>query len=269
MLHHNTPRPVQPLDPGLTDHPPIGRRTVLGLSIGVALATLAGCGSSPRRRSSIGDPIPDLPRYRDLPSQPPRANPPLSRRPVPQHIPGIQIVGRSTWATFGPNTRSTKPMGRVRSITVHHGGMTPYSSTLFDDTAHRLENIRHAHVGSHKWADIGYHYAIDPAGRVWAARPEYLQGAHVKNHNKNNLGIVVLGNFELQRPSAASIETLDRFIAAKMDEHRIGVNRVYTHRELASTACPGKHLQSHMLAARGSDGTIIAALRRTRAAAIS
>lgn len=270
MLHHNTPRNQQagPTEADPADRSPLARRTVLGLSVGLALTSLVGCASSSKRRSSIGDPIPDSPRVRNLPSQPHHTpvNPTPRQQPAPpRQIAGVQIIGRHIWASYGPNTRLTNPMGRIRSITVHHDGMTPFDSTLFDDAARRLESIRRSHVGSQRWADIGYHYAVDPAGRVWDARPDHLQGAHVRDRNKNNLGIVVLGNFERQRPSNQTLDALDRFIAAKMDEHRIDVNRVYTHRELASTACPGRHLQSHMLAARGSQGSIIAALNATHA----
>ena len=30
--------------------------------------------------------------------------------------------------------------------------------------------------------DVGYHYAVDRAGRVWECRPLTWQGAHVRNH---------------------------------------------------------------------------------------
>ncbi|MBZ0173103.1 MAG: peptidoglycan recognition protein family protein, partial [Phycisphaerales bacterium] len=87
-----------------------------------------------------------------------------------------------------------------------------------------------------------------------------LQGAHVKDHNPNNLGVVMLGNFENQRPTDAAIHSLDTLVTMKMDEFRLPVNDVYTHREWAPTACPGRHLQSHMQVARARGGVIHAAL---------
>ena len=238
---------------------PVARRAVLSMALGLGAAgVLAACGSSQTRKSRLGDPIPDTPDYRPL-ANADRTRPPVRRRnynaprgSLPQTV---TVLNRQTWATRGPIVQRANRMGRLRSITVHHDGMTPYYSTLYDDTARRLESIRNGHVGR-GWADIGYHYAVDPSGRVWACRPESLQGAHVKDYNPGNLGILVLGNYERQRPTAATTRTLDHLIAAKMDEHRVALDRVFTHREWASTACPGRHLQAHMHTARARGGPI-------------
>lgn len=230
----------------------LSRRDIIGLALSAGAVWLAGCGSTQTRLSHVGDPIPGSPVYRPLPG----------RRRIPHTVPppsappsGLSVIGRRTWATRGPIVSRADRMGRVRYLTVHHDGMSPFTSTLYDDAARRIEAIRHAHVAK-GWADIGYHYAIDPAGRIWAARPEALQGAHVKNHNPNNLGIVMLGNFEKQRPSRAATRALDAIVTTKMDEFRVPVNKVYTHREWAPTACPGRHLQSHMQVARARGGSI-------------
>ncbi len=231
----------------------LSRRDILGLALGAGAAWLTGCGSTQTRLSHVGDPIPGSPVYRPLPSR--RRLPHRGQAPTTPPTSGLSVIGRRTWATHGPIVSRADRMGRVRYITVHHDGMSPFTSTLFDDAARRIEAIRHAHVAK-GWADIGYHYAIDPAGRIWAARPEALQGAHVKNHNPNNLGVLMLGNFEKQRPTTAAKRTLDAFLTMKMDEFRVPVNKVYTHREWAPTACPGRHLQSHMQVARARGGAI-------------
>ena len=233
----------------------------MALTAGAA-ALLAGCGSTQIRRSRIGDPIPGDPNYRPISRSSHHRSP--TQRPsyrVPREtLPSeVTILSRSAWASNGPVMSRANRMGRIRSLTVHHDGMSSFTSTTYDDTARRLEAIRSSHVNK-GWADIGYHYAIDPAGRVWACRPESLQGAHVKDYNPGNVGILVLGNYEKQRPTAATTRTLDRLIASQMDTHRVGLDRVYTHREWARTACPGKHLQAHMVAARVSDGPIARAV---------
>lgn len=239
--------------------PPVDRRSILAFSVGVAATVFLGaCGSSPSRRGSLGDPIPSSPDYRPIargtreqvPIRRPLYNPP--RGNLPQQI---TVLNRQTWATRGPVLDRANRMGKIRSVTIHHDGMTPFTSMLYDDTARRLESIRNSHVNN-GWADIGYHYAIDPAGRVWECRPESVQGAHVKDYNPGNLGILVLGNYEQQRPTAATTHTLDNLIAAKLEQHRVALNSVYTHREWARTACPGRHLQAHMQTARASGGPI-------------
>lgn len=239
----------------------VDRRSILSLAVGVgATAFLAACGSSGSRTSSrIGEPIPDSPGYRPL-SRHETTPPPMRRQPYRAPAPqGVTVIGRQTWATRGPILTRANRMGQIRSITVHHDGMNPFTSNLYDDTARRLEMIRNSHVNK-GWADIGYHYAIDPAGRAWACRPETLQGAHVKNYNPGNLGILVLGNYEEQRPTRATLESLDRIIASNVGSHRLAVNSVFTHREWASTACPGRHIQAHMQSARASGGAIAQAM---------
>lgn len=254
---------THPNDPA--HHPTLGRRAVIGIGIGTGIAALmTGCSSPAPRHGRVGDPIPDSPSYRPLPQS--------GRQPRPTVPPpstgSLAIIGRQTWASRGPIAARADRMGHIEFITVHHDGMSPFNSLLFDDAARRLEAIRTAHVNK-GWADIGYHYAIDPAGRVWAARPEALQGAHVKDKNPRNLGVLLLGNYEHQRPTEAAIRSIDTLVASKMDEFRVPVNKVYTHREWAPTACPGRHLQSHMQVARASGGSIrlVAESLRTSATA--
>lgn len=146
-------------------------------------------------------------------------------------------------------------MTQITRITVHHDGMTEFTATDESAVASRLESIRAAHR-SRRWADIGYHYAIDPSGRVWACRPRDLQGAHVRDQNPGNIGIVVLGNFERQRPSRATLASLDAFIADEMRRSNVSIRNVHTHQELSATACPGRNLQVYMNSTRSQRGAL-------------
>lgn len=185
---------------------------------------------------------------RPVPQPTPTPTPPASN---PGAVAGV--LARTEWTRSRPIVALADPMGRISRITVHHDGMTPFYSTAKLDAARRLESIRNSHV-SKGWADIGYHYIIDPAGRVWQGRPINLQGAHVKDENPGNLGIMVMGNFESQRPTPAALNTLDQFVGAQMRRYAIPVRRVYTHQELRSTACPGRTLQAYMQQTRTSTG---------------
>lgn len=215
-----------------------------------AAALLGGCQSQAQRRvktrgGTLGDPIPDDPIVLREPWSPGRATP---RGPadVSGSQPIVGSVPRHEWTRNGPVIARAQPMGRIRRITVHHDAIDPMPASGPGEVARRLEAIRRVHVNQHQWADIGYHYAIDPAGRVWQARPLSLQGAHVKDNNHSNLGIVMLGNFERQRPSQAALESLDRLIASEMRRFRVPITEIRTHREFAATACPGLHLQREM-----------------------
>ena len=135
--------------------------------------------------------------------------------------------------------------------------MQPFTDTSYQAAANRLESIRRAHIKRkpQRFGDIGYHYAIDPAGRVWCCRPLTYQGAHVRGQNPGNLGIVVLGNYDKQTVNRAQQAALAAFLAAQTRQYRVPVSRIHTHQEMAATACPGRSLQKFMVKAR-RDGTI-------------
>ena len=86
------------------------------------------------------------------------------------------------------------PMKLARYITISPWTeMTSFTSTSKSATAARLETIRKAHLrrDGGRWGDIGYHYAIDPAGRLWEGRSLKWQGAHVKSkERRKNIGVV-------------------------------------------------------------------------------
>lgn len=262
--------PSQAPSPSLTgpldlSHLPLARRELLarGLSLAAglaglsALAALAGCSGS---TNLVGRPIPPDPTVRPIPGGIGQSRGPgLATGPLGSPATSLPagIIPRSRWATQGPNPALANRMGRVQRITVHHDAIGPFTDTSSTAAAGRLESIRRSHV-SNEWADIGYHYAIDPAGRVWEGRPLSLQGAHVKDQNPGNLGIVVLGNYELQRPTPQAMRALDTLLASEMRRHGVPLREVRTHREMAPTACPGRHLQGYMDTTRARGGDLIA-----------
>lgn len=219
-------------------------------SLGLA-AVLGGCETQAQRRvktrgGHIGDPIPEDPIVLREPWSPSHGG---SRPTTPGHAGSDPVAGsipRQQWTRSGPVIARAQPMSSIRRITIHHDAMELSPSAGHGEVAQRLEAIRRYHVNHHQWADIGYHYAIDPAGRVWQGRPMSLQGAHVKEHNHANLGVMLMGNFERQRPTPAAIETLDRLVAAEMRRFSVPITEVRTHREFSPTACPGLNLQREM-----------------------
>ena len=183
--------------------------------------------------------------------------------PGPEIIPPSGIVPRSQWARLGVARQDDiYGMNGIRRITVHHDGMPPTSLASMRQVASRIEQIRQSHVVGRGWADLGYHYVIDPAGRVWEGRSIRYQGAHVHNQNENNLGILVMGNFDIQSPTSAALASLDRFLFSQMQQYRISLTNLRTHKERAPTACPGRNLQAYMIQTRSGGGTLNALAAR-------
>lgn len=227
------------------------RDAVLRSAIGAAAlaALVGGCASSVRTASL---PEPHWPNAglgaKPVAVAPPRAVP--RTIPNPGGAPGGMIM-RSDWARAQPiPSRMDRALPYYR-ITVHHDGMDTFTSTDRADAARRLESIRNAHLGR-GFGDIGYHYIIDPAGRIWQGRPLEWQGAHVKETNQGNLGICMLGNYMNQRPTETQLFALDRFVISQMHQYRVPAGKVFTHREIGQSLCPGANLQSYMNETRRS-----------------
>lgn len=215
--------------------------TTRRLFLGGTLALLGGCATgSGRSVASLPGPIWTSP-----------TGPDPSSRATPDTLPG-NVIARASWAKGQPMPTRMDRMTPIGRITVHHDGMSAFTSTSRSEAARRLESIRRSHLRRRPqpFGDIGYHYAIDPAGRVWEGRPLSWQGAHVRAQNQGNIGIVVLGNYDNQSLNGAQKQALVRFLQDRMSRYGIRSNRLATHQEMAATACPGRSLQAFMEATR-------------------
>lgn len=241
----DTPEAAHPARPLLT------RREMIGGTMLLGLAAVSGCANNNTSMTRLPDPKWNSPVSSTVVSVPPQPQPLPARPAVPVGGP-VAIMPRAAWTSSGvARPRNINPMNGVQRITVHHDGMSPFTSTSQSDAARRIEQIRHAHIqrrakSGERWADIGYHYLVDPAGRVWEGRGVQYQGAHVEDQNEHNLGIVVLGNFDRQQPTPAAMDALERMVAMQMKRYRVPITRVRTHQEMDSTRCPGESLQAFM-----------------------
>ena len=141
-------------------------------------------------------------------------------------------------------------MNGVRLITFHHSGdPKPFIATDYAETAQHLESVREYHR-SRNFQDIGYHFAIDRAGRVWQLRSLAYEGQHTRSNNPHNVGIVVLGNFDMQSLTSAQKEKIKAFATIVRKQYNLTASRIYTHQELVSTECPGDNMQPFMVSIR-------------------
>lgn len=237
----------------------LSRREVMGGGLFLTALLLTGC----KQRQVASGELPDVrwPDGRPVP-YPAQGSAPAPAPAVPEGpLPGI--MPRSAWTRTGvARPRDINPLNGVRRITIHHDGLPPASLSSQGQVASRIEMIRQSHVMSRGWADIGYHYVVDPQGRIWEGRSSRYQGAHVKDQNENNLGILCLGNFQVQQPTQAQLAALDRFVGFQMQRNAVPIARVRTHREIAQTECPGRNLQTYMVRTRSGGGQLASAAMR-------
>jgi len=60
------------------------------------------------------------------------------------------------------------------------------------------------------WNKIGYHWVIRLDGTAERGRPESRQGAHVKGHNRDSIGVCLVGGKGGFNFTRAQMKTLDR-----------------------------------------------------------
>lgn len=157
-------------------------------------------------------------------------------------------------AEVGDEEIDTDLVARVR-IAVHHSETLVTAGELKMGPARSAEqvktllcSIRNYHMSSANsdgaaWSDIGYHYAIDWKGRVWQARKVEKQGANVSKMNPGTIGVVLLGDFDRQHPTAAQTLALKRLLAYLVYAYKISPMSIHGHHEYMATACPGRYLE--------------------------
>ena len=132
-----------------------------------------------------------------------------------------------------------------RSIVIHH--------TATDSGS--VESIHNAHLNrkdksGNSWLGIGYHFVIGNGNGMGDGEieptfrwKEQMHGAHAGDdeHNQHGVGIALVGNFEEGPPTAAQLAAVKRLVSVLKQEYGIESDHVLGHRDIKSTACPGKY----------------------------
>ena len=101
------------------------------------------------------------------------------------------------------------------------------------------------------WDGVGYHFVIgngtnsgDGQIEVTPRWPVQKWGAHAKTmdnrFNEYGIGICMVGNFDVERPTPAQVKSLTRLTAWLMQTYHISPQNVLGHRDTKPTDCPGK-----------------------------
>jgi len=178
------------------------------------------------------------------------------------------VLSRAQWGADESRVRcAPEYAATVKAAIVHHtAGSNGYSAyevpgILRGDYAYHL---------SRGWCDIGYNVLVDRFGRLWEGRAGGLDqaviGAHAGGFNTATFGVSMIGNYDLVRPSQASITAVARVVAWKLGRYhrdprgrtqlvsagggtarhpagaRVDLPVVMGHRDTGYTACPGAYL---------------------------
>jgi hypothetical protein len=212
------------------------RFAILGCAM--AAAGAAGC-ASPAVMQSLPEPNFNGPV---VAAPPPPAPAPKFTTPDPVAKPAPQppvasgrITGPRDW-TPGAAARQWK------WIVIHHSA-TPTGSAAAFDKMHKEKG----------WDELGYHFVIGNGtnsgnGQVEVGGRWKRQkwGAHAKTadnrYNDYGIGICLVGNFDVDRPTPAQQQSLAKLVAFLEKTYKISGDRVIGHGETKATECPGRFM---------------------------
>jgi N-acetylmuramoyl-L-alanine amidase-like protein len=134
------------------------------------------------------------------------------------------------------------PANRWQYIVIHHSA-TPAGNAASFDRMHKAKG----------WDELGYHFVIgngtssgDGQIEVGPRWPKQKWGAHAKTadqrFNNYGIGVCLVGNFDIERPSSRQMESVARLVGYLMKTYRIPASRVVAHSETKATECPGRHM---------------------------
>ena len=139
-----------------------------------------------------------------------------------------------------------KSTRRITEIWIHCSATAPTHDV-------RVSDLRRWHK-KRGWNDVGYHGAIIRDGRFQRGRDVSAAGAHAFRHNRNSIGICMIGGLgKDNRPAPdftrAQWRTLKAVVAELQKQYPDAVVR--GHNELGGKACP-----SFVVADWMRDGTV-------------
>ena len=183
----------------------------------------------------------------------------------------------STGASSAPVVRSRREWGAdesirrgspayasgIHAVTVHHtASSNDYTAA---DVPRLIRGFYAYHVTSNGWSDIGYNFLVDKFGRIWEGRAggtsRPVIGSHAGGFNTGTVGISMIGTYDTLAPPAALREAVASIagwrlgLAGRDPRGSVDVRsggstryaagtvvtlpRVFGHRQVSTTACPG------------------------------
>lgn len=161
---------------------------------------------------------------------------------------GLHIIKRSEWSLIAPlkpyfNIFPTKIIIHGYCFKTLHGKKE--TSKIFKGVK-TLRYLQKKHIKQLGTIDIKYHFIIAPNGDIYEGRPIGTAGCHCKSQDNHSIGIMVFGNFNVEKPAREQIHSLLillQYIKRKYTHMDIP-KCIHNHCDLKLTLCPGHHLSN-------------------------
>jgi len=169
------------------------------------------------------------------------------------------MLSRTEWGC--PDGEESPGLNEVTTEVTHlivHHTATSNSSADWPATVRAIWSY---HTIDRGWGDIGYNFLIDPLGTIYVGRAggDNIRGAHFSCQNSGTQGIAVIGDYSLEAPTTAAIESLETLLAwlasregidpvavSFHDGTQLDLSNIAGHRDgnpstttCSTTVCPG------------------------------
>ncbi len=150
----------------------------------------------------------------------------------------LTMVPREDWGARPPETERMIPH-QIERLTVHHAGSQ--SGTTGPAQFRGWQNW---HMDGKGWPDLAYHVIIGMDGTVYEGRnPAYRGDTGTSYDTTGHFLVVVEGNFEEDKPTAAQLESLAAVLAWAAVFYDVAPSTIAGHGDYAATSCPGANLE--------------------------
>ena len=200
---------------------------------------------------------------------------------VPAASPMPRIISRAEWgARPQVCTPDVATNGLVGAVVHHTAGSNSYSTV--DDAMRQIRGDQAYHIDGRGWCDIGYNFLVDKWGNIYEGRADSLSlpviGVHAGGFNTGTVGVSMLGNYDTVGTPAVMIDAVARIIGIRLaafnvnptgsmtyytgtgensrfQNQEVALPRVFGHRDVAYTACPGQYGYAQLATIRSIAGT--------------
>ncbi len=155
------------------------------------------------------------------------------------------IVAAADWGST-PQAIPEESRQTPSLLTIHHAGELWNEG---DDPVKKLVGLQKFGQTQKNWPDLPYHFLIAPDGRVFEGRAiEYQPESNTNYDLKGHVGIMLWGNFEVQRVSREQIASAAKLSAWLCEKYKIDPATIKGHKDRAQgqTVCPGLDLARYI-----------------------
>lgn len=148
--------------------------------------------------------------------------------------PNEQTVDEYRESSNGNYLKWPESIHKNKSKIIIHHTADDYTSLLTGGTGaifSQIQAIYKYHTLTRWRWDIGYNFLIDPLGNIYEGRAwgEGVVGAHVSRNNTPTVGISLMGNFNFNVPTDASLKSLVKLTTALAKKYAINPKATATY----------------------------------------